>query len=207
MENHIKTKLCQDCGHICDSLAQCKKYQDFNIVVENYKQMVKLRKHIQNICPHFRGKTSFFSDSISGKFAWNYLNSVQNWNTRFCTITFDPKKFSANELSQPIKLHNYVLNALFELKSLFSKNIILIREYHKTGIPHYHLNYQCGDVHAHAHLLIRLRYYFAKTLKNKRCIHDRYFNEGGKQYMSKSNDIYYCFRDYVEPENLIIGFE
>lgn len=199
--------LCPDCHHICDSLATCHKYQDFNLVVEQYKVMLSLRKNIQIMAPNFRGKTTFFLDVPSGKFEEKLFFEGMNWNTRFLTITFDPKKFGPNELSQPSRLHNYVLNALFELRNLFSKNIILIREFHKSGIPHYHMNYQCNDICSHAHLLIRLRYYFAKTLKNKRCIHDRYFNEGGKAYIMKTNKSFFTFAHWQEPEILKIGFQ
>lgn len=216
MDIDLKTndigKLCVDCGHICSSLSQCKKYQDFNIIVEHARAMAKLRHYLKQTTPYFRGKSSYFSDVPSGIFEEKCFFQGMKWNTRFCTITFDPKKFSVNELTQPIKLHNYTLNCIADLKHLFSKNIILIREYHKSGVPHYHLNYECASVHEHAHLILRLRYYFSKDLKNKRCIHDRYFNDGGIQYMRKSNEsfIYFSIFNPPAPENenpLLIKFE
>lgn len=194
--------LCKDCNHVCDNLVTCLKYQDFNVLLDNHHAMVKLQKFIKLSVPEFRGKKQFLSEDISGKFEQNNaFHRFNGWRTRFMTITFDPKKFSINELSQPKVLHNYILNSLYELRHLFSKNIILVREYHKSGIPHYHMNYECADIHAHMCLLLRMRYYFAKTLQNRSAIHDRMFNEGGKAYLMKSNDVFISFKEWHPPND------
>lgn len=190
---------CHECRTHCATFIECQKMQDFNMIVENAHSMSKLRKYITSIIPHFKGKSSFFLDGISGNFVEKSLNHDMNWNQRFLTITFDPRKFSANELSQPLKLHNYILNALYEIKFVFQKNIILIREFHKSGIPHYHLNYSCATPLDHACLILRLKYYFAKDLRNRNCIHDRYFNNGGITYMKKANTTYWAYAQY-QPE-------
>lgn len=197
--------FCIECRTYCSSFTECKTMQAFNVIVDNAHAMAQLRKNIKGIIPNFRGKSSFFSDIPSGEFVENSLNSVVNWNQRFLTITFDPRKFSTNELTQPIKLHNYVLNALWELRFVFCKNIILIREFHKSGIPHYHLNYSCATPLDHACLLLRLKYYFAKDLRNRNCIHDRYFNNGGIEYMKKANYNYWTYAEFLPEaeQNLI----
>jgi len=203
---YIMATLCKDCNHLCDNLTTCLKYQDFNVLLDNHHAMVKLQKFIKMAVPDFRGKKSFLSDDPSGKFHENVFKKGINpmtWNQRFMTITFDPRKFSINELSQPKVLHKYMLNALWELRNLFSKNIILVREYHKSGIPHYHLNYSCHDIHAHMCLLLRMRYYFAKSLQNRSAMHDRMFNDGGVEYMTKSATTYFIFlpSEWHPPDN------
>lgn len=197
--------LCPDCGHLCDGLATCLKYQEFNIVIENHNAMLKLQKFIKITVPEFRGKKRFLSDDPSGKYHEKPFSTGSTCNQRFMTITFDPRKFSMNELSQPNLLHKYVLNALYELRNLFSKNIILVREYHKSGIPHYHMNYSTSSVLSHACLILRMRYYFAKSLNNRTAIHDRMFNDGGMAYMKKSNLMFFSFNQWQEPEGLEIG--
>jgi len=181
---------------MCINLTNCLKLQDFNTIVDNARQMALLRKNIKNCVPEFRGKSSFFSDIPSGRFDEKSIKNIDSLPTlrgRFMTITFDPKKFSPNELSQPSKLHNYILNILWELRFLFSKNIILVREFHKSGIPHYHMNYECKGVMEHATLILRMRYYCANNLNNRHCIHDRPANDGAKQYLTKSAQSYFFY--------------
>ena len=204
--------LCKDCGHICINLRNCLKLQDFNTIVDNAHAMALLRKNIKNCVPEFRGKSSFFSDVPSGRFDEKPINKLE-WfpmlRGRFMTITFDPKKFSPNELSQPSKLHNYILNILWELRFLFSKNIILVREFHKSGIPHYHLNYECKGVMEHATLILRMRYYCANNLNNRHCIHDRPANDGAKEYLTKSAPSYFFYTHqklFYDVLNLEINF-
>lgn len=189
---------CPDCNHNCHSHNECLKMQDFNVIVENAQAIAKLKKHISASVPDFKGSKKMLV-TPNNNFQSRMLDWIKDYNYRFITITFDPKKFSFNELTQPDLLHNYVLNVLWELRTLFSHNIILIREFHVSGIPHYHLNYSCGTPLEHASLILRLRYYFASSLKNRKCIHDRVFNEGGKQYMAKSNKSFYEFKRFEKP--------
>ena len=191
--NIMATALCQDCGHVCINLTNCLKYQDFNLIVENARTMAMLRKNIKHCVPEFKGKSSFLSDVPSGRFTEKPINQTPKLVGRFMTITFDPKKFSPNELSQPSKLHNYILNALWELRFLFSKNIFLVREFHRTGIPHYHMNYECHGVLEHATLILRMKYYFSNNLNNKYCIHDRTANDGALAYLTKSATSYFLY--------------
>jgi len=171
--------------------------QDFNVVVENAQAIAKLKKHISASVPDFKGSKKMLT-KVNDNFEEQCF-PAPSYNYRFITITFDPKKFSFNELTQPELLHNYVLNVLWELRTLFSHNIILIREFHVSGIPHYHLNYSCQTPLDHSSLILRLRYYFANSLKNRKCIHDRVFNEGGKQYMEKSNKTYFKYKIFEKP--------
>lgn len=196
--------LCQDCGTIsCTNLETCTKIQEFNLVVDNAKAIAKLKKWIQTTVPDFKGQKMWLKPAPQ-EFTtriWcdcNLLGCNNKWNNRFITITFDPKKFSFNELTQPDLLHNYVLNALWNLRNLFATNIKLVREYHKSGIPHYHLNYTCPDVASHATLKLRLRYYFTNTLKNTKAIHDRMFNDLGKQYIKKANTTFITFKYFEQ---------
>lgn len=188
------TSLCKDCGHICDSLTNCLKYQDFNVIVENAQAMAKLKKHISVSAPEFKGNNKWFSEELKDKFVVQKFDISTNYQYRFATITFDPKKFTLNQLTQPILLVRYALNAIYDLRYLFKDKPIIVIEYHKSGIPHIHMNYTVNGPMEHATLILRLAYYFAKDLRNKKCIHDRIFNEGGQQYIKKSNTEYYTFK-------------
>lgn len=189
---------CPECLNDCNSLNQCLKFKDFNDVVAQAKKVAALKKFIKSTVPFFRGKQSWLVRDPSvleyKKLKLSDL-TANDYNYRFMTLTFDPKKFSANELSDPRKLHCYMLNALLEVQYLFAKNIILIREYHKSGIPHYHLNYTPKDTDCLEHLKVRMRYYLCNNLYNKYGIHDRIFNNGGIEYLKKANDYYYSFMD------------
>lgn len=188
----MNTKQCPDCHSICSSLQDCLKIQEFNIIVEDAKAIAKLKKHITNTVPHFKGIKNWLSLEPEG-FQLQSFNDTTEWQYRFLTITFSPKKFTFNELTQPQKLINYALNALKDLQNLFKGKPLIVIEYHKSGIPHVHLNYSTETPLEHSTLQLRLQYYFAESLRNKRCIHDRIFNEGGKQYITKSNSQYYTF--------------
>lgn len=200
----VMTSLCKDCGHICNSLANCLKYQDFNVIVENAQAMAKLKKHIQHSAPEFKGNTRWFSEEVKDKFTSVNFDISTNYQYRFATITFAPDKFTLNQLTQPILLVRYALNAIYDLRYLFKENPIIVVEYHKSGIPHIHMNYSVGGPMEHATLLLRLRYYFAKDLRNKKCIHDRVFNEGGQTYIKKSNNNYYTFKVFEKPLDLFL---
>lgn len=187
---------CPQCNHECTSLNVCVRYQEFNELVQQARAIVALKKHIKMCIPHFQGKQSWLKYDI---FKYEYkellLDSLHpiEYNYRFMTLTFDPRKFSYNELTQPEKLHNYMLNALNDVKHLFKGNIILVREYHKSGIPHYHLNYSTHDLNTLMHLKLRMQYYLSKTLRNRYAVHDRIFNAGGIEYLKKANDTYFAF--------------
>lgn len=182
--------VCPECNHECNSLNECVKYKTFNLLVEDARKIAKLKKWIKSSVAHFKGKNSWFVVDNP-----NYNIVPIQWDEnyyRFMTITFDPKKFSFRELADPNKLHNYVQNAIWDVKDLFKGNILLIREYHKSGVPHYHLCYNTYDTDTLNHLKLRMRYYFSAHLKNHKCIHDRVFNEGGKTYVRKANHM--CWR-------------
>lgn len=192
---------CPDCKHNCISLNECIKKQEWNIIVEQAQAVAKLKKHIQAV-PYFQGKKEWIRkdpEFIQNHYHQIEFNSMTPYQYRFMTITFDPKKFSFNELTQPDILLTYFFKALHSLKNLFKENPIIIVEYHKTGIPHIHMNYSTHGPLEHATLELRMRYYFSKTLRNKRCIHDRIFNDGGKQYITKSNTHYYTFKTFIKP--------
>lgn len=190
------SKRCNDCFNLCRSLNECLRLQEFNLVVEQANAISKLKRVIQ-CTPTYKGSQKFFEKPPNNVFREREFSESTQYYTRFMTITFDPKKFTFNQLTQPELLKNYVFNAIYNLYKLFKGNIRLIFEYHKSGILHTHLNYEAWDIHCHAHILLRLRYYFSKTLKNKSCIHDRIFNDGGIKYLQKSNKTYYEFNWYA----------
>lgn len=193
----VVPELCKDCGHVCVSLSQCLKQQEFNILVDDAKALTKLRNHIKYAVPHFKGVKQWLIKEIDGAYITKSFNelSASDFRLRFLTITFDPRKFTFNELTQPIKLINYAKNALYDLKNLFREKPLIIIEYHKSGIPHIHVNYSCATPLEHATLILRLRYFFSESLKNRKCIHDRMFNLGGIIYMKKANETFYTFAD------------
>jgi len=186
---------CPQCKHECTSLNVCIKYQEFNELVEQARAIVALKKHIKMCIPHFQGKQSWLKYNPKYEYKELLLSDLNpiDYNYRFMTLTFDPAKFSYNELTQPEKLHNYMLNALYDIRHLFTRNIILVREYHKSGVPHYHLNYTTHDTNTLIHLKLRMQYYLAKSLRNKFAVHDRIFNAGGIEYLKKANDTYFAF--------------
>ena len=186
---------CPECNHECTSLNVCIKYREFNELVQQARAIIALKKHIKMCIPHFQGKQSWLSYNPKYEYKELLLSDLNpiNYNYRFMTLTFDPAKFSYNELTQPVKLHNYMLNALYDIRHLFKGNIILIREYHKTGVPHYHLNYSTHDENTLIHLKLRMQYYLAKSLRNRHAVHDRIFNAGGIEYLKKANDTYFAF--------------
>lgn len=178
--------------------------QDFQIIVEDAKRMAQLKKHIKLTAPHFKGKTWMFYQDTSGLFVERKFDTSTNWQYRFMTITCDQIKFTLYQLSQPKLIITYFFNCLYELRNLFKENPIVIIEYHKSGIPHFHINYSVNGPLELATLKLRFRYYFAKDLRNKAAVHDRIFNEGGPQYMQKSNTTYYQFKVWEKPLEIII---
>jgi len=187
-------EICKDCHHICTSHTECLKLQEFNIIVDDARTIAKLKKNIKYAVPHFKGLKNWLREE-NHHYTATPFDSTTQYKHRFMTITFDPKKFSYNELTQPILLHNYVLNALWDLKDLFDGGILLVREYHKTGVPHYHLNYSCKTMLEHATLKLRMQYFFADSLRNRKCIQDRHFNEYGQMYIRKCNETYLKFKN------------
>ncbi len=205
--------LCKECFTICTSHAVCLKMQDFNIIVQNAQAMAKLKKHIKISAPQFTGRSVWFETDSRQYFVERKFDESTLWRYRFITITFDPKKFTLNQLTQPIKLLQYAFNALYDLRFLFANNIRAVVEYHKSGIPHIHMNYDVRGPLEHATLLLRLRYYFSKDLRNRRAIHDRTFNEYGPGYMQKANQTYFEFKQMegetcgLEPNVVYLGQE
>lgn len=189
---------CPECHHECKSLNECNNYQKFNLVVLDAKKIAQIRKSIPKAVTNFKGNSKWFNDEhgTGGRFESVKFSSHTEYKYRFMTITFDPKKFSFKELANFEKLHNYVLNALYELREYFDGNIILVREYHNSGLPHYHLNYSCHDQFLHHHIVFRMKYYFQAHLNNKHCIHDRIFNAGGQEYIKKTNSNYIRFCEF-----------
>lgn len=193
--------LCPDCGHICDSHAMCLKYQDFNLIVENAKKIAELKKYIKISAPHYKGnKQKWFSQDFRKNFEEVQFSQNTEYFYRFMTLTFDPRKFSFDELTSPEKLLNYVFNSIYDLKNLFEKNPIIVIEYHKSGIPHIHMNYSVRGPFEHSCLMLRLKYYLAKDLRNRHAVNDRIFNEGGIKYLQKSNTTYFRFKQQMEGE-------
>lgn len=180
------------------------------------RKIAHLKKWIRTCVQHFKGQSKWLTTDVASEYKSKlFLNNSDSpapagddvWKYRFITITFDPKKFSFNELSRPEWLHNYTLNALLELKVLFDGNIILVREYHQSGVPHYHLNYTPVTSDAIYHINLRLRYYFSATLQNKHCIHDRIFNAGGYKYITKASGKYWSFEKTSIPNPVEIKLE
>ena len=169
--------------------------QDFNLIVEHAKSIANLKKTIQRATPHFKGIKSWLYKDVDDQFENVKFSDSTNYQTRFLTITFDPQKFTFNELTQPLLLTNYLKNSLLDLKTLFKQSPICIIEYHKSGVLHAHINYECNDVLSHTTLLLRLKYYFSATLRNKHAIHDRHFNQGGIQYITKDNQTYFTIKN------------
>jgi len=199
-------ELCKDCGHVCVSLSQCLKQQEFNIIVHDALALNRLKSHIKKAVPHFKGIKKWLIESIDEVYEDKNFDDLFNgksspsqdgmtFRNRFLTITFDPKKFTFNELTQPEKLIRYAKNALNDLKNLFKGKPIIIIEYHKSGIPHIHMNYECASPLEHSTLILRLKYFFSESLRNRNCIHDRVFNNGGIEYMKKANKTYFTFKD------------
>jgi len=184
---------CIDCNQDCSSHTECLAYQNFNNVVLDAKAVAKLRKSIPKATPHFKGLKGWLKEYDHSQWMLANFKDDTDYKYRFMTITFDPKKFSFKELANAPYLHSYVMNALLSIKSYFDGNIILVREYHANGIPHYHMNYSASDQVNHNHILIRMKYYFQQHLNNRHCIHDRIFNDGGKKYITKTNKTYYRF--------------
>lgn len=176
--------------------------QDFQVIVENAKKMAQIKKHIKITAPHFKGHQIYFTRDISGLFVERKFDTSTNWQYRFMTVTFDPKKFfnsKTPKIVDPLALIKYFFNCIYDLRNLFKENPLIIIEYHKTGIPHFHINYTVNGPLELATLKLRMQYYFSKDLRNKRAIHDRLFNEGGHQYMQKSNVSYYQFKVWEKP--------
>ncbi len=191
----MNAKLCPDCFTLCTSHAICLKMQDFNLIVEQAKAIAKLKKTIQKTTPHFKGIKSWLRNEVEDQFENIEFSDSTPIYTRFITITFDPRKFTFNELTQPKLLINYIKNALLDLKNLFKQKPICIIEYMKSGVVHAHVNYECSSVLESTTLLLRLKYFFSDSLRNRNAIHDRYFNEGGNVYLRKSNTHYFTFKE------------
>ena len=187
-------KVCKECFTLCFSHDNCLKNQDFNLIVEQGKAIAKLKQNITSTVPHFKGIKKWLKKNVDeyySSFAFSEFKQQQ----RFLTITYDPRKFSFNELTQPVLLINYLKNVLLDLQNLFKEKPNIIIEYHKTGIPHCHINYTCNSVLEHATLILRLRYYFSESLRNKKCIHDRMANENCYNYMIKANAEYFSIKN------------
>lgn len=196
---------CPECNHQCNSLNQCLKFKEFNDVVAQAKRIVALKKYITLSVPHFKGKTKWLNNPIVyQQYVLQSWSSEMQWKYRFMTITFDPKKFSFNELTSPNQLENYILSALNEVKHLLRGNIILVREYHKSGIPHYHMNYDTYDSDTLEHLKLRMKYYFASSLRNTKAVHDRIFNAEGVGYIQKYAKQYY---EFINPDKTLENLE
>lgn len=197
-------RICQDCKTDCQSFAECKNTQFKNYAIAESLKLKEKNKLKTVGLPDikFNGKTKYMEPVNNDNFEkLSFENTTPPWGYRFITITFDPVKFGANFLSQPQVCKNYIFNVLTELEPLFGK-FMLIFEYHKSGILHAHISYTVKSAETdedealleHSTLKIRLLYYFSKSLRNKKAIHDRMFNEGGKKYMTKSNIYYYIFK-------------
>lgn len=195
----IMAQICPDCHHICTNHAMCLKYQDFNVILENQKAIAQIKKYIKICAPHFKGNKEWMNLDFRQNFNIVPFDESVQYNYRFMTLTFDPKKFSFNELSQPEKLLNYVFNAIYSLKDLFSTNPIIVVEFHKSGIPHIHMNYSTSGPLQQYSLMLRLKYYLSKDLRNRHAVHDRIFNESGIGYIKKSNNSFYNIKEWQPP--------
>lgn len=190
----VTPSLCKDCGHLCLSLNNCLKYQEFNMVVEQAQAMAKLKKSITGSVPHFKGLKKWLKQPTEDFIELDFSNNKIHYS-KFITLTFDPKKFSLNELTQPTLLDNYIKNCLLDLQNLFKdKTIMLVREFHKTGIPHYHLLCNFETPLEQNTCILRLRYFLSAKLTNKRSVHLRPANEYAINYISKSNTKYLNFK-------------
>lgn len=189
---------CSFCGTDCKSFSDCKKKEQFALIVENAQKMALLKKHIKVSAPQFKGNTKWFTQPCN-HFVERKFDESTEWKYRFLTVTFDPKKFTLNQLTDVPALINYFHNAIYDLRYLFKDNPIIILEFHKSGIPHFHINYNVDGVLELNTLLLRLKYYFSKDLRTKHCIHDRLFNINGQSYMKKSNDKYFQFKVWEKP--------
>lgn len=185
-------EICKDCGHTCKNHADCLKLQDWNIVIDDARQLARLRQHIKINTPDYKGKNkelmdpkdgTFFSDGNNSLLFTDYLQLPEH-GYRFTTITFDPKKFGFEFMTNPKKQLNFIINVLELLKPLFTKCYLIV-ELHKSKVLHAHINYSCPDLLTWATLQLRLKYYFAYDLRNKHAIHDRIFNQIGLNYMVK----------------------
>ena len=157
------SSLCKECFTICRSHAECLKMQEFQVIVENAKKMAQLKKHIKVSAPHFKGHKEWFTQDISGQFVERMFDNSTKWQYRFMTVTFDPKRFTTEQLINPIGLIHYGFNAIYDLRYLFKENPLIIIEYHKTGIPHFHINYTVNGPLELATLKLRMQYYFSKA--------------------------------------------
>lgn len=190
---------CSFCGTDCKSFSQCKKQEEWNQIVYNAQQLAKLKKHIEVAAPTFKGNMKWFNTDISGLFVERMFDTSTNYHYRFMTITFDPKKFTFNQLTDVPGLLRYFFNCIYNLKNLFKENPIIILEFHKSGIPHFHMNYSVNGPLELNTLILRMQYYFSKDLRTKHAIHDRIFNEYGQKYMQKANTKYYQFKVWEKP--------
>lgn len=194
-----KSSKCDFCGIDCANFSECNKRHMFNMIIENAEAMARLKKSIKCTTPTFKGKTQWFTQDISDRFIKMQFGPGTQWQYRFLTVTFDYRRFTLDQLTKPQELLNYFQNVIYDLRDLFSRNPIIILEYHKNGVPHFHLNYECEDPMKLTTLILRLRYYFQKDLRNNRPIHDRIFNEGGQTYMQKANTTYFQFKLWEKP--------
>lgn len=190
--------VCNECNNHCHSLEDCQQRQQFNIILEKHNDIMELKKYIKIAAPHYKGNNKWFSYEIKDQFEERIFDLNTEYRYRFLTVTFDPKKFTFNQLTNPPELINYGLNCFYELRYLFKNNPIIVIEYHKSGIPHFHINYDVEGPLEHATLLLRLRYYFSKDLRTKHSIHDRIFNDIGINYIKKSNSKYLTFKILIE---------
>lgn len=173
--------------------------QEFQIIVNDAKRMARIKKDIKQSAPHFKGNKEWFRKDISGKFVERQFDNSIDWQYRFLTVTIDPRKFTLAQLANPKCLIKYFFNAINDLRYLFKDNPNIIIEYQKNSIPHFHINYTVNGQLELATLKLRMQYYFSKDLRNQYCVHDRIFNEGGHQYMQKSNKTYFQFSDFKKP--------
>lgn len=157
------------------------------MLVENAKLIANMKKHIKNTVSEFKGKKYWFQNNVDCYYETVAFTPETPIYSRFMTITFDPKKFSFNELSQPDMLMRYFKNALFEVRHLIVGKPVIVAEFMKSGVLHFHMNYQCDSLFDHQHFKMRMKFYFALNLRNEYCIHDRHFNDGGNIYIRKSN--------------------
>lgn len=163
------------------------------IIIDDARAIARVRKHIKYIVPSFTGKRTWLIQDVKDQYEFHTFDKAI-WQYRFMTVTFDPRKFSANELSQPYKLINYFQNAMLEMKNLLKGLPIIVMEFHKSGIPHFHINYSTEGVLELNSFILRMRYYFSKDLRTRATIHDRIFNDHGKDYIQKSNDAFFTYK-------------
>ena len=185
---------CTACKTWCVTFNECKLMQGFQQLITDYKK----HKNIGiEYAPVFNGKKQYLTRYNDEFERIAFADMQQPYGYRFVTITCDPKKFTFNEISKPDLLYNYLFNVISELKYLFVTNPVIIMEYTKKGVPHFHMTYTCAEPAHSAGVLLRLRYYFASSMQNRYCIHDRIFNNGGKEYLQKYATHFYTLRNFV----------